>query len=104
MNRICNKTAWESKCLVRALTAQKLLKQKGIGSTLYLGCGYAEDKMVAHAWLRCGELYVTGGDGAGYAVGDKFCVPDEKSLKKYPREPISAASQTVDLSRWYSSF
>ena len=82
VNRICNKTAWESKCLVRALTAQKLLKQKGIGSTLYLGCGYAEDKMVAHAWLRCGELYVTGGDGAGYAVVDKFCVPDEKSLKK----------------------
>lgn len=82
VNRICSKTAWESKCLVRALTAQKLLKQKGIGSTLYLGCGYAEDKMVAHAWLRCGELYVTGGDGAGYAVVDKFCVPDEKSLKK----------------------
>lgn len=72
VNRICSKTAWESKCLVRALTAQQLLKMKGISSTLYLGCGHAEGKMVAHAWLRCGKLYVTGGDGAEYSVVDKF--------------------------------
>lgn len=75
VDRICSKTAWESKCLVRALTAQKLLKKKNIGSTLYLGCGYDENgRMVAHAWLRCGKMYVTGGDGTGYAVVDKFAV------------------------------
>lgn len=74
VDRICNKTAWESKCLVRALTAQKLLKQKGISSTMYLGCGYDEGRMVAHAWLRCGKYYVTGGDGSGYSVVDKFAV------------------------------
>lgn len=72
VDRICRKTKWESKCLVRALTAQKLLKEKGIHSTLYLGCGLEEGKMIAHAWLRCGELYVTGGNGAGYAIVDKF--------------------------------
>uniref|UniRef100_UPI00047A35ED lasso peptide biosynthesis B2 protein n=1 Tax=Butyrivibrio sp. VCD2006 TaxID=1280664 RepID=UPI00047A35ED len=38
VNQVCNKTRWESKCLVRALTAQKLLLEKGIESTLYLGC------------------------------------------------------------------
>lgn len=74
VNRICTKTAWESKCLVRALTAQKLLKSKGISSTMYLGCGYDDGKMVAHAWLRCGKMYVTGGDGTGYSVVDKFAV------------------------------
>lgn len=74
VNRVCNKTAWESKCLVRALTAQKLLKEKHISSTLYLGCGYQDGKMVAHAWLRCGRMYVTGGDGSEYSVVDKFCV------------------------------
>lgn len=74
VDRICNKTTWESKCLVRALTAQKLLKQKGISSTMYLGCGYDEGRMVAHAWLRCGKYYVTGGDGSGYSVVDKFAV------------------------------
>ncbi len=46
---------------------------KGIQSTLYLGCGYDEGKMVAHAWLRVGKMYVTGGDGTGYSVVDKFC-------------------------------
>lgn len=72
VNRICNKTSWESKCLVRALTAQKLLKRKGIHSTLYLGCGVKEGKMVAHAWLRVGQMYVTGGDGKEYSIVDKF--------------------------------
>ena len=74
VNRICTKTKWESKCLVRALTAQKLLKQKGISSTMYLGCGYAEGKMVAHAWLRCGNMYVTGGNGSEYSIVDKFAI------------------------------
>jgi len=74
VNRSANNTPWESKCLVRALTAQKLLKRKKIHSTMYLGCKMDEGKMVAHAWLRCGAMYVTGGNGAndGYAVVDKF--------------------------------
>ena len=72
VNRVCNHTKWESKCLVRALTAQTLLKKKGIHSTLYLGCGLTDGKMVAHAWLRVGKMYVTGGDGKDYTMVDKF--------------------------------
>lgn len=72
VNRITQHTMWESKCLVRAMTARKLLKQKGIHSTLYLGVGKEDGRMVAHAWLRCGELYVTGGNGEGYAMVAKF--------------------------------
>jgi hypothetical protein len=74
VNQVCNKTRWESKCLVRALTAQKLLSEKGIDSTLYLGCKEENGKMVAHAWIRCGQAYVTGGNGAaeGYAIVEKF--------------------------------
>ncbi len=72
VNRICNKTKWESKCLVRALTAQALLKRRGIHSTMYLGCGIQDGKMVAHAWLRVGEIYVTGGNGSEYSIVDKF--------------------------------
>ena len=72
VNRYCDKTAWESKCLVRALTAQKMLSKRKIHTTLYLGCARKEGEMVAHAWLRCGELYVTGGNGEGYAVVDRF--------------------------------
>jgi len=72
VDRVCTRTAWESKCLVRALTAQRLLKKKNIPSTMYLGCKMADGKMVAHAWLRVGTLYVTGGNGEGYSVVDKF--------------------------------
>lgn len=73
VNRVCNKTRWESKCLVRALTAQYLLWKKGIQTTMYLGCALNEkDKMIAHAWLRCGNMYVTGGNGSEYVIVDKF--------------------------------
>ncbi|MBO5621979.1 MAG: lasso peptide biosynthesis B2 protein [Butyrivibrio sp.] len=74
VNQVCNKTKWESKCLVRALTAQRLLSEKGIDSTMYLGCKEENGKMVAHAWIRCGGAYVTGGNGAaeGYAIVERF--------------------------------
>lgn len=67
-------TPWESKCLVQALTAQKMMKNKGIPVTLYLGV--KRDKtgeMLAHAWTRCGTYYLTGGSGrSDYAVVAKF--------------------------------
>ena len=58
---ISSKTPWESKCLVQALTAQRMLKSKGISTTIYLGVRKEGNEMKAHAWLRCGEYYVTGG-------------------------------------------
>lgn len=71
---ISAKTPWESKCLVQALTAQKLLKRKGISTTIYLGVKKdRNNNMLAHAWIRCGSYYVTGGDSReGYAVVAKF--------------------------------
>lgn len=72
VNRSAGHTPWESKCLVRALTAQRLLRKKKIPTTLYLGVKTEEGKMLAHAWLRTGRLYVTGGDGEGYAVVAKY--------------------------------
>ena len=54
-------TPWESKCLVRAITAQLLLRVIGTPSTLYLGMSKDEsNKLIAHAWLRCGKLIITG--------------------------------------------
>ncbi len=74
VSRICSKTSWESKCLVRALTAQRMLVKKGIRSTMYLGVREKEGKMQAHAWLRVGKYIITGGDVyKGFTVVDKFC-------------------------------
>lgn len=72
VNRVASRTPWESKCLVRALTAQRLLTKKKVASTLYLGVGRKDGKMVAHAWIRTGNFYLTGGMGEEYAVVAKF--------------------------------
>ena len=68
------KTPWESKCLVQALTAQKMLKKQGVSTTLYLGVKKDNNnQMLAHAWIRCGDYFVTGGGNRhGYAVVAKF--------------------------------
>ena len=73
VNRVCEHTPWESKCLVRALTARKLLLEKGISCTLYLGVGKDEKgAMIAHAWIRTGPYYVTGGNGEEFATVATF--------------------------------
>nr|WP_281288266.1 lasso peptide biosynthesis B2 protein [Paenibacillus methanolicus] len=58
-------TPWESKCLVKALAGQTLLRVLRVPTTLYLGVSKDEsNKMIAHAWLRCGELILTGANEA----------------------------------------
>ena len=67
-------TLWESKCLVQAIVGKIILRQYGISNTLYLGVGKDEQmSLVAHSWLRCGELILTGGhDLHRYAIVGKF--------------------------------
>lgn len=77
VNGICSKTPWESKCFVRALTAQKLLKYYKIPSTLFLGVARDPESgnLQAHAWIQAGGWNVTGGNGGDFlrfAVVSKF--------------------------------
>lgn len=56
-------TPWQSKCFVKAITAQWMLKRYKIYSTIYLGINKDEkNNMEAHAWLRSGGMFVTGGN------------------------------------------
>lgn len=77
MESLFRKLKWKDSCLIRALTAKKLLNRMGQKCTLYMGvCKNGNDPMKAHAWLRCGKLIVTGGESkAGFTVtavfGDK---------------------------------
>ena len=60
---VCSRTPWQSKCLVQALIAQRMLRKRHICSTLYLGISKNEENdLSAHAWLRCGQVFITGGD------------------------------------------
>lgn len=70
MEAMLRRIKWKDSCLIRALTAKKLLNRAGERCTLYMGV--ARDSggaMIAHAWLRCGKLYVTGGE-----IRDRFTV------------------------------
>ncbi|SEC07704.1 lasso peptide biosynthesis B2 protein [Paenibacillus sp. GP183] len=71
---ISQHTFWESKCLVKAIAALKMLEKRQIESTLYLGTARDESgKMIAHAWLRSGPYYITGAEGMErFSVVGKF--------------------------------
>lgn len=74
VTKISRYTPWNSRCFVQALTAQRLLYEQGLESTLYLGVCKSENdgKIDAHAWIRCGNMYVTGGNGDKFYIVAKF--------------------------------
>ncbi len=64
VRRASTLTPWPSVCFPQAVTAKVLLRQRGLSSTLYLGATFNDARdLAAHAWLRCGSIYVTGGPG-----------------------------------------
>lgn len=72
VSKVCRKTPWESKCLVQAIIAQRLLVKENIESTLYLGVGRDNKEMVAHAWIKCGEFTVTGDIDKEFGIVAKY--------------------------------
>lgn len=64
VHKVSGYTPWESKCLVQAIAAKRMLKSRKIVSTLYLGVARNHsNELKAHAWLRSGPVYLTGGRG-----------------------------------------
>lgn len=95
-------TPWKSNCLPSAMVAKYLLRRRGIASTLYLGAAFkARTELEAHAWLRCGRLYVTGGAGhlrfgtvAAYGSGAMPLRPTRPGKPTAPVGPIGAMEPT----------
>ncbi|MEY2192773.1 lasso peptide biosynthesis B2 protein [Neobacillus sp. BF23-41] len=81
VNMMSRYTLWESMCLVKAIAAMKMLERRNIESTIYLGTAKDETgKMIAHAWLRSGPLYLTGAEEMErFVVVSKFA---KKVIKK----------------------
>ena len=72
---VSRRAPWRCKCLEQAVAAKVMLRRRGMESTLYLGVARENSgaSVQAHAWLRCGSYYVTGGeDRARYAVVSTF--------------------------------
>jgi hypothetical protein len=63
INLMSQYSLWENKCLVRAIAGMKMLERRKVESTLYLGTARDEaGNLIAHAWLRSGPFYITGGE------------------------------------------
>jgi len=55
---------WKCNCLPQAIAGKSMLKCRGVHSTLYLGLAKDGDgNLQAHAWLRSGNILVTGKQG-----------------------------------------
>lgn len=77
MGAVASRTPWRSLCLEQAIAAKAMLRRRGMSNTLHLGVARGaespERSVVAHAWLRCGSINVTGGgDVSRYTVVATF--------------------------------
>ena len=55
---------WRCKCYESAIAAKMILRGYGLQTTLYYGVTKDQDKkLIAHAWVRCGDYIVTGRPG-----------------------------------------
>ncbi|MGN6477950.1 MAG: lasso peptide biosynthesis B2 protein, partial [Flavipsychrobacter sp.] len=55
-----------SECMAQAIICKRLLKKKGLQTTIYLGIAKDDNnyqKLKAHAWLMLGEHVLTGAYG-----------------------------------------
>ena len=69
-------TPWKCSCLVQVLAAQRMLDRRLLPGALYIGAAPGEDAskgLDAHAWLKCGDTFITGERGhERYAVVSVF--------------------------------
>ena len=60
---------WRSDCLIQCLTADRLLRRRGLVPEFYIGVQKTDaDTLAAHAWIYCQGMPIAGGDGAGFEV------------------------------------
>lgn len=55
---------WRALCFEQGLTAQCMLRRRGIASTLYYGVAQCESGLSAHVWVRVGDIDVIGCEAA----------------------------------------
>jgi hypothetical protein len=59
--RVSRRVPWRCRCYEQAFTGKLMLNRRKIPSTIYFGVAKDENnELKAHAWLRCGDLILTG--------------------------------------------
>ncbi|MCP4177331.1 MAG: lasso peptide biosynthesis B2 protein [bacterium] len=61
IRHIGERLPWKCTCLVNAISAKIMLRRRKIPSTIFFGMAKdSDDKIAAHAWVKCGDIYITG--------------------------------------------
>lgn len=64
IRRLKKQLPWTVKCFEEAIAAKKILEKCNIKTTIYLGVAKKEEtKLIAHAWLKSGDVFITGKKG-----------------------------------------
>lgn len=63
---------WRAECLPQAIVAGWMLHSRKVPTTLYLGAAKSESGLLLHAWLRAGDVIVTGKSRTTFAVVATF--------------------------------
>ena len=63
---------WRSDCYPQALTARTFLALRRIPHVVSFGVRRDGGALIAHAWVRAGDVEVTGGDGHEYTEVGRF--------------------------------
>lgn len=64
IRRLKKQIPWKVKCFEEAITAKKVLEKYNVKTTIYLGITKdSEEKLIAHAWLKSGDVFITGEKG-----------------------------------------
>ena len=68
-------------CFPRGITAQAMLRQRGVATTLYYGATSDSEKgLNAHVWVQDGELGIIGTrTNAGYKVLARYAAPSAEA-------------------------
>jgi len=62
--RVFREALWDTVCFDKALTIKWMLAFRRIPSTIYFGVSIDEqNKMKAHAWLKCNNIIISGKEG-----------------------------------------
>ena len=64
ITRISRRVPWRCLCYEQAFIGKLMLNHRKIPATIYFGVANSDrNKLMAHAWLRCGDIIITGKKG-----------------------------------------
>ena len=75
---------WRALCFQQGLAAQSMLRRRGVPSVLYYGAAQDDRSgLVAHVWVRDGDVEVVGGEIADrFAILATFPSPNPEMLRR----------------------